>query len=685
MSILLRIYPGDAVAFLIANVFVQVTVVVLTAWLLARLGNRWNAAWRHAICVVALICVLASPILSWIMQASGTALATLQPSVPTALPTAPARLPVTHIPEPNLVETPASQQVGASRVELDANNLAQSLQQENSAAFSFPDILRATGGAAWVAWLLGMVLFSARWCYGLHLVALLRRAAQPLDFEGAAELLCQVRRVLGADHLPTIATSAGLDRPIMVGLIHPQVLLPENVLRTLREPELVDILVHECAHAVCRHQFIGALQRLAEMFFWPNPLVHLLNRELARAREELCDNYVLRRGNALRYARTLLELSQSLAGVSPSPAAINLFHGHWRLEDRIVDLLDQRRRVMIRVNRWTATVLTAAFMLLSLLIAGVRVVRAEPDAVEKTVIASTPSSPPDRSAAAADNSTAAIHRPIAGHNFMIVPFTTELQRAANWRYTNAKLFILINGKALLNDENSTLNTAALDFDGLSKALTPYFHWDARAQTDVWTRASIMVIEPSSSSKSRPPSTSPVLASFALLALLNERFRVYDKHADTKKDIELVVLSCYRDDWDSLVADLVKPPTDDDIRREDGVGDDLVKAYPICTSLSRDFYLSRSQERNCVIRNMKPLDQLTPEEIQMFPKKAMECVAQLALKQSPKVHFIVKGGQSSATANRVRDQFNSRWREQGFDVSVTATSWQMGQMASGKAE
>ena len=66
MSILLRMYPGDAWALLIVNVLVQVTVVSLAAWLLARLGSRWNAAWRHSIYFVAIICVLASPMLSWV-------------------------------------------------------------------------------------------------------------------------------------------------------------------------------------------------------------------------------------------------------------------------------------------------------------------------------------------------------------------------------------------------------------------------------------------------------------------------------------------------------------------------------------------------------------------------------------------------------------------------------------------
>jgi hypothetical protein len=285
--------------------------------------------------------------------------------------------------------------------------------------------------------------------------------------------------------------------------------------------------------------------------------------------------------------------------------------------------------------------------------------------------------PSDPSPTAMGNPKGEINKPIAGRNFVIVPFATELQRAANWRYGNAKLYILINGKALLNDENTTLNTAALDFEGLSNALTPYFYYDERSRTNIWTRTDLEVDNPSSSSRSESPSVRSVRASEALLILLNQRFQYYATYADTKKNIELIVKSCYRNDWDSLVADLCKPATEDEIRLESGIGDDLVKAYPICTSLSRDFYLYGSQARNCVIRNMKPLDQLTPEEIQAFPKRAKDYVAQLALKQSPKVHFLANSGQSLSKANRAESQFNSFWDAQGFDVSNTRTRWEMG--------
>ncbi len=283
MNILLRMYPGDDCVFLIANVLVQVTVVILTARLFARLGSRWNAAWRHSIYLVALLCVLASPVLSWMMQATGITLVTLRPSVPTALPVDPERILMADIPESRPIETPAPPQVTETPVYREADNLGQGLQPENPLPLSFPDILRALAAGAVVIWLLGMALLVTRWCRGLRLIAELRRAAQPLDGEAMADLLCQVRRAVGAQKLPPMATSTSLDRPIMVGLIRPLVILPENVLRTLHKPGLADVLVHECAHAVCRHQVVGLLQRVAAILFWPHPLVHLLNRELARA------------------------------------------------------------------------------------------------------------------------------------------------------------------------------------------------------------------------------------------------------------------------------------------------------------------------------------------------------------------------------------------------------------------
>jgi beta-lactamase regulating signal transducer with metallopeptidase domain len=291
------------------------------------------------------------------------------------------------------VETPASAQFSAVPGPHESESLFadkrfhETDHATTSSASSMPssaEILRAIVGIGLGVWLLGIVFLAARWCYGLHLIAALRRSSQPLDTEALTDGLNQVRQALDAASLPPMATSAVLDRPVMIGLFRPLVILPEEMLQTLHGTEWVDVLVHECAHAVCRHQILGFFQRLAGTAFWPHPLVHVLNRELARAREEVCDNYVLRRSRAPRYARTLLELSQSLVGVSPNPATLGLFHCRWKLEDRVADLLDQRRKVMIRVSRWTVAALTTTFLLVGLMIAGVKLVQAAPESKETT-------------------------------------------------------------------------------------------------------------------------------------------------------------------------------------------------------------------------------------------------------------------------------------------------------------
>ena len=138
MSILLRMYPGDAWGFLIANVLVQVTVVIFAARLLARLGGRWNAAWRHSIYSVALICVLASPVLSWVMQVTGIAMVTLRPSVPIAPPAEPEPTPVTHIRPSSLIETPTTPPVAASSENLEPESFRRDLLPGNPSAPSSP-------------------------------------------------------------------------------------------------------------------------------------------------------------------------------------------------------------------------------------------------------------------------------------------------------------------------------------------------------------------------------------------------------------------------------------------------------------------------------------------------------------------------------------------------------------------
>jgi hypothetical protein len=100
------------------------------------------------------------------------------------------------------------------------------------------------------------------------------------------------------------------------------------------------------AHIFRHDHWLGILQRLAAAAFWPHPLVHLVNRQLCRAREEICDNHVLRCEDAPGYARVLLLLSSQPKGTAAPSTASGLARPGWRLEERVAGLLDERRNTM---------------------------------------------------------------------------------------------------------------------------------------------------------------------------------------------------------------------------------------------------------------------------------------------------------------------------------------------------
>jgi protocatechuate 3,4-dioxygenase beta subunit len=157
-------------------------------------------------------------------------------------------------------------------------------------------------------------------------------------------------------------------------------MLSKNLLQTLSSEELREVLVHECAHVLRRDAAIGLLQRIALVLFWPYPLVLLLNRHLTIAREEVCDNYVLLHSTGPQYAQTLFDLSERIHPLSPNLAPVGLFQHHCPLEKRVAGLLDLRRNVMTKINRWAALSMAIVFLTITLAAAGARVLKAEPKA-----------------------------------------------------------------------------------------------------------------------------------------------------------------------------------------------------------------------------------------------------------------------------------------------------------------
>lgn len=162
-----------------------------------------------------------------------------------------------------------------------------------------------------LVWLLGAILLAA-----MQISAALRFHRQ-VAREGRSlaspwqPLFDDCARSVGIK-TPQLVETHAIGAPAVIGLFHPQLLIPHGLLDHLSPEETRLVFIHELSHLRRRDLWLLVLFAVARTVHWFNPLVWLAERALRADCEAACDAAVLRLtfSPAEDYGQTLLRLTQ---------------------------------------------------------------------------------------------------------------------------------------------------------------------------------------------------------------------------------------------------------------------------------------------------------------------------------------------------------------------------------------
>jgi beta-lactamase regulating signal transducer with metallopeptidase domain len=279
-------------------------VMAASGLLVLLLRHRASAAWRHAICLLAVSSLLALPLISAALPAW---------EIPIEVASAPAGTPSPnradlYSPSASIVQSP-----------LPASLTASAPSPEPIPARPFRWLLWLT-----VMYVAGVVMLLTNLVVERWSMRDLARKATPVTDPEWIALLRACEREMLVVRPVRLLRSLEQTMPMAVGIRPPAILIP-SVADTWSDDRRRAVLLHEMAHVSRRDCLTQFLASVAAAVYWPHPGVWWLVRRVRVERELACDDRVLSIGTGPRaYAEHLLELAYALGGSRAPALAVSL-------------------------------------------------------------------------------------------------------------------------------------------------------------------------------------------------------------------------------------------------------------------------------------------------------------------------------------------------------------------------
>jgi bla regulator protein BlaR1 len=139
-----------------------------------------------------------------------------------------------------------------------------------------------------------------------RLGTLLRSATAAGD--DIVSLVEQVSQSLSLNQTPSVLLTREKCSPFVQGILHPRLVLPRTLLKTLSPVQLRQVVLHELEHVRRRDLVWCWIPQIGRMLFFFNPVAHLVGHRIRLESELACDQQAMRSegGTPADYVETLL-------------------------------------------------------------------------------------------------------------------------------------------------------------------------------------------------------------------------------------------------------------------------------------------------------------------------------------------------------------------------------------------
>jgi len=218
---------------------------------------------------------------------------------------------------------------------------------------------------------------------------------------GLEDLFQRLRSELAVKRTVRLKVSQSHRSAILLGFVHPVIVLPAEAAQESGLWQTGHILRHELAHARRRDDWTNLAQRLIQAALFFHPAVWWISKQLSLEREIACDDSVLQQGvRPQPYALLLANLASRMTGPLPvvAPGASS---SKSQLQQRITMILNTHRNRSPRLAKAKLGFITSAAALTAVLAlySGPRLVLAQTQPPTPAPATTAPATPTDSVAA----------------------------------------------------------------------------------------------------------------------------------------------------------------------------------------------------------------------------------------------------------------------------------------------